>query len=275
MVPPATTRPAGGMSAGGAVDGKTLRGSGDADTPARHVLAAVEHTTGAVLAQTDVEETTNEITRFVPLLEQVGDLRGVVVTADALHCQRDHVTYLAKRGAHWVLTVKRNQPTLYAQLAALPWRAVPDGDRVEDRGHGRREIRTIKVCTLAGGIDFPHAAQAMRIRRRRRSLDQPRRWSTETVYAITDFATPPGKTQPTRGLCPQPLGDREQGPLGAGCHLRRGPIPDPYRHRPHVMAALRNLAISALRLAGATNIAAATRHHSRNHHRPLTLLRIT
>lgn len=258
-----------------AVDGKTLRGSGDADTPARHVLAAVEHTTGAVLAQTDVEETTNEITRFVPLLEQVGDLRGVVVTADALHCQRDHVTYLAKRGAHWVLTVKRNQPTLYAQLAALPWRAVPDGDRVEDRGHGRREIRTIKVCTLAGGIDFPHAAQAMRIRRRRRSLDQPHRWSTETVYAITDLATHQGKPNQLAGYVRSHWGIENK------VHWVRDVTYDEDRSQirtgtgPQVMAALRNLAISALRLAGATNIAAATRHHSRNHHRPLTLLRIT
>src|SRR5690606_8371228 len=98
--------------------------------------------------------------------------------------QRDHVDYLAERGAHWVLTVKGNQPNLYAQLAALPWRAVPDGDRVEDRGHGRREIRTIKVLTLTQGIDFPHAAQAIRIQRRRRRLDQPKRWTTETVYGI-------------------------------------------------------------------------------------------
>jgi hypothetical protein len=75
------------------------------------------------------------------------------------------------RGAHWVLKVKRNQPNLYAQLAALPWRAVPDGDRTDDRGHGRREIRTIKVLTLAGGIDFPHAAQAIQVRRRRHKLD--------------------------------------------------------------------------------------------------------
>jgi hypothetical protein len=58
-------------------------------------------------------------------LDQIGDLRGVVVTADALHCQRDHVAYLAARGAHWILTVKGNQPNLHQQLAGLLWRQTP------------------------------------------------------------------------------------------------------------------------------------------------------
>ncbi|WP_223874353.1 ISAs1 family transposase [Salinispora mooreana] len=90
------------------VDGKTLRGSRTTDTAARHVLAACDQVTGVVLASTDVDGKTNEITRFAPLLDQIGDLRDTVITADALHCQRDHVAYLAERGAHWILTVKAN-----------------------------------------------------------------------------------------------------------------------------------------------------------------------
>src|SRR5256886_4154131 len=92
-----------------AVDGQTLRGSRTRDSLARHVLAAADQHTGVVLASTDVDTKTNEITRFVALLEHLNDLRGIVVTADALHCQRDHVAYLAQRGAHWILTVKGNQ----------------------------------------------------------------------------------------------------------------------------------------------------------------------
>jgi predicted transposase YbfD/YdcC len=170
-----------------AVDGKTLRGSRTGDHAARHVLAACDQSTGTVLASTDVDGKTNEITRFAPLLDQIGDLRDAVITADALHCQRDHVDYLAERGAHWILTVKRNQPHLHKQLSRLPWRQVPQATRTDDRGHGRREIRTLKILTVAVGIDFPHAAQALQIRRRRRRLDQPRRFTTETVYAITDL----------------------------------------------------------------------------------------
>jgi predicted transposase YbfD/YdcC len=170
-----------------AVDGKSLRGSRTATTAARHVLAACGQRTGVVLASTDVDGKTNEITRFGPLLDQISDLRHAVITADALHCQREHVAYLAERGAHWILTVKKNQPNLHAQLAALPWRAVPDADRDTARGHGRREIRTLKTLSLSTGIDFPHAAQALQIRRRRHRLDEPKRFTTETVYAITDL----------------------------------------------------------------------------------------
>jgi hypothetical protein len=82
-----------------ALDGKTLRGSRTRTAAARHVLAAADQATGVVLASIDVDSKTNEITRFDALLDQFGDLRGVVVTADALHCQRDHVAYLAGRGA--------------------------------------------------------------------------------------------------------------------------------------------------------------------------------
>jgi hypothetical protein len=99
---PASRRPV-------AVDGKTLRGSRTTDTAAAHVLAACDHATGVVLASTNVDGKTNEITRFQPLLDQIGDLRDTVITVDALHCQRDHVDYLAERGAHWILTVKANQ----------------------------------------------------------------------------------------------------------------------------------------------------------------------
>jgi predicted transposase YbfD/YdcC len=170
-----------------AVDGKTLRGSRTADTAADHVMAACDQAAGVVLASTDVDGKTNEITRFVPLLDQISDLRDTVITADAMHCQRDHVTYLAERGAHWILTVKGNQPHLHKQLTGLPWKAVPDATRDDDRGHGRREIRTLKILTVSTGIDFPHAAQAIQIRRRRRRLDEPKRFTTETVYAITDL----------------------------------------------------------------------------------------
>jgi len=261
--------PATGSRRAIAVDGKTLRGSRTRDRPARHVLAAADQHTGIVLASTDVDTKTNEITRFTALLDQIGDLRDTVVTADALHCQRDHVAYLAGRGAHWILTVKGNQPSLHQQLASLPWRLVPVADRTTDRGHGRRESRTLKILSVSTGIDFPHAAQAIQIRRRRRRLDEPRRFTTETVYAITDLlahqAKPmyladwirghwsiENKTQWVRDVTYDE--DRSQIRTGTG---------------PHVMAALRKL-----RLAGATNIAAANRHHARNPDRALALLGI-
>ncbi|SRR6266542_381240 len=72
-----------------AVDGKTLRGSGHHKDAPVHLLAATDHTTGAVLAQTDVAAATNEITQFQPLLQRL-DLTASIITADALHTQREH-----------------------------------------------------------------------------------------------------------------------------------------------------------------------------------------
>ena len=66
-----------------AVDGKTLRGSGHHQAAPVHLLAAMDHTSRAVLAQTQVDAKTNEITGFQPLLEGL-DLAGRVLTADAL-----------------------------------------------------------------------------------------------------------------------------------------------------------------------------------------------
>jgi hypothetical protein len=53
----------------------------------------MDHTSRRVLGQTDVDHTTNEIARFQPLLQPL-DLAGRVVTADALHPQREHADWL-------------------------------------------------------------------------------------------------------------------------------------------------------------------------------------
>ena len=258
-----------------AIDGKTLRGSRTTDAAARHVLAACDQASGLVLASTDVDGKTNEITRFQPLLDQIGDLRDTVITVDALHCQRDHVAYLAERGADWILTVKANQPTLHAQLTGLPWRAVPEAARDTDRGHGRREIRTLKILSVSTGIEFPHAAQALQIRRRRRRLDQPKRFTTETVYAITSLRLHQAKPAQLAAWI------RSHWNIENKIHWVRDVTYDEDRSQirtgtgPQVMAALRNAAIGALRTAGITNIAAANRHHARDSTRPLALLGIT
>lgn len=254
-----------------AVDGKTLRGSRRADSPGRHLLAAFDHTHGVVLGQVDVAAKTNEIPMFTTLLDRI-ELAGAVVTADAMHAQHGHATYLVdQRSAHYVLTVKGNQPGLHAQLAGLPWRDVPVADDTRDRGHGRTERHTLKVTAVAAGLGFPHAAQAIQIIRRRRRL-RGKKWSTETVYAITSLnpaqASPAYLAEVIRGHWT--IEDRlhwvRDVTFGEDLsQVRTG-------NGPRVMATLRNLAIGILRLTGATNIAAALRHHSRRPHRPLQIL---
>jgi Transposase DDE domain len=75
-----------------AVDGKTLRGSGHHGQAQVRLLAVMDHASGMVLGQTDVQATTNEIARFQPLLERL-DLAGQVVTADALSRSRHNASY--------------------------------------------------------------------------------------------------------------------------------------------------------------------------------------
>ena len=249
-----------------AVDGKTLRGSGRAGEDAPHLLAALDHTHGAVLGQVEVGTKTNEIPLFSTLLDRV-DLRDAFVTADAMHAQRGHAGYLAGRGAHYVLTVKRNQPSLHAQLAALPWRQVPAAHDSRERGHGRDERRTIKATSVAGGLLFPHAAQAVQIKRRRR--EGRKKWSTETSYAVTSLTA----TQASPGELATII--RGHWAIEDRLHWVRdmtyGEDHSQVRTAsgPRVMAALRNLAITILRLSGATSIAAALRYHARRSDRPL------
>jgi predicted transposase YbfD/YdcC len=257
-----------------AVDGKTLRGSASGADPGQHLLAAPGHARGVVLGQVDVQAKTNEIPMLPVLLDRTG-LAGAIVTADAMHAQREHARYLvAQRGAHYILTVKGNQPSLHAQLKALPWRDVPVTSDTCGRGHGRRERRTLKVTAVAAGLAFPHAAQAIQIVRRRRSLTSSR-WSTETVYAITSLtaaqASPAQLAAALRGHWA--IEDR----LHWVRDVTYGEDLSQVRTAsgPRVMATLRNLAITILRLAGATSIAAALRHHSRRPGRPLHTITTT
>jgi hypothetical protein len=81
--PPSPSPPSRSPRRAVAVDGRTLRGSGHHGHGQVHLLAAMDHATGAVLAQTEVDHTTNEITGFRPLLDRL-DLADTVITADAL-----------------------------------------------------------------------------------------------------------------------------------------------------------------------------------------------
>jgi len=111
-----------------ALDGKTLRGTLHAGRQV-HLLAVLDHDSGVVVAQQRVEAKTNEITCFAPVLDQIPDLSGTLVTADAMHAQTAHATYLHGRGAHLLVTVKGNQPSLRSQRRHLPWTDVPRSSR--------------------------------------------------------------------------------------------------------------------------------------------------
>jgi predicted transposase YbfD/YdcC len=254
-----------------AVDGKTVRGARAADGSAPHLMACLDHGAGVVLAQAAVDGKTNEITVFTALLEQAGDLKGVVVTADALHAQREHATWLHDRGGHYLVTVKGNQPGLLRQLRSLPWKQVPEGHVQEGRGHGRIEKRILKAVTVAAGLAFPNAAQAIQVTRKTRRRGS-RRWHTETSYAITSL--PAAQAQPDQ-LAEWIRGHwKIENQLHWVRDVTFGEDASTARTGtgPHVMAALRNLVISILRLAGHSSIARALRHAARDPARAFRLL---
>jgi hypothetical protein len=174
-----------------------------------------------------------------------------------------------------VLRIKGNQKTLHTRLKALPWAEVPEAARVRSIGHGRVETRTIRVIDLTGSSDgrgefFPDAAQAIKIVRRRRN--RYGRWSVQIVYAITSLDA--------RDADPALLACWVRGhwSIEAGLHWIRDVVfaEDHSQvrtdHGPTNLAALRTLAINALRLAGHTNIAAGLRQHARTPLLPLTTL---
>ena len=248
-----------------AVDGKTLRGSGHGEENGRHLLAAFDHAHGVVLGQVEVGAKTNEIPLFSTLLDRI-DITGAVITADALHAQRDHATYLARRGAQYLLIVKRNQPSLHAQLAVLPWRDVPVAYAKRERGHGRTERRTLKVTSVAKGLAFPHAAQAIQIVRRRKVKGK---WSRETCYAVTSLTVIQASHAQLAAIVRGHWGIEDR------LHWVRDMDFDEDRSQvrtatgPRIMVSLRNLVITILRLSGAASIAAALRYNARQPSRPL------
>jgi len=250
-----------------AIDGKTVRGARTHDTTAPHLVAAYDHGHGVVLGQLAVAAKSNEIPAVRTLLATF-DLAGVVVTVDAMHTQSDTAQLIVDGGGDYVFTVKGNQPKLYAACKALPWSQVP-ARRVTSKGHGRRVTRTIKVVTAPAWVEFAGAVQVAQVRR---TVTRKGKKTVEVVYLITsaDHHTAP----------PATLAAWVQGHWGIEnkLHWVRDVTFDEDRSQvrtgagPQVMATLRNLAISLLRLAGWTNIAHALRHHAADNQRPLALL---
>jgi predicted transposase YbfD/YdcC len=249
-----------------AIDGKTVRGARNKEGKAPHLVAALAHGIGAVLGQVAVDEKSNEIPAVRELLKAFASLASAVITIDAMHTQHDTAQLITGRGADYVMTVKANMPTLYKQLKKLPWSAVPAVSEVST-DHGRRARRTIKAVLAPAWIDFEGAAQVAQLRR---TVTKKGRKTVEVAYLITS--------------------DRDASPETLAAWIRRHWHIENKLHwvrdvtcqedkslvrtgnAPRVMASLRSLVISILRLDGHANIAAANRHHARDPQRTLKLL---
>jgi predicted transposase YbfD/YdcC len=137
-----------------AIDGKALRGSrGDGNSNrAIHTVSAWASEARLTLGIAEVDHKSNEITAIPVLLEML-ELQGALVTIDAMGCQKEVAQKIRERQADYVLAVKENQPRLFEDIETLFSRHV-EADmqgpqcsvaQIEESGHGRQETRTVIV----------------------------------------------------------------------------------------------------------------------------------
>ncbi len=118
-------RPKGNKNRIIALDGKTLRASARKGDRQVHLLSAFLHDQQVVIAQVRVDAKSNEIPAVEPLLKPL-DIQGAVVTADAMHTQKDTATFIVKeKKADYFFTVKDNQETLNNDIKLLQLDAFP------------------------------------------------------------------------------------------------------------------------------------------------------
>jgi len=238
-----------------ALDGKTVRGARTDEQAAPHLLSFRTHQSQETL----------------PCLP----LAGRVCTADALHTQKDFMQCVDALGGKSVLTVKNNQPTLYADLAT--YFAYPHAcflqDMTLDLHRGRIEKRCIRVSTEMNAYlqDWPLVEQVAELTRTV-TVRKTGKTSQEVVYLITPLtpaeATPRRLLALVRGHWSSENSSHYVRDVSFGedrSRLRTGSAP-------HILAALRNLAITLIHRSGSSQIAATRRHFASHPHKAFDLL---
>jgi predicted transposase YbfD/YdcC len=178
------------------IDGKTLRGTlAVGETRGVHLLAAYLPEEGVVLAQVEVDKKENEITVAPKLLHQL-DLRGRVVSGDAMFTQRTLSVQIMAQGGDYLWFVKENQPRLLSDVAqffvpprkAKGWNTSPlpqETAQTTGKAHGRLEQRTITVMSDdTNFIDWPGLRQVFKLERKVTIL-RTGKCTYEVIYGIT------------------------------------------------------------------------------------------
>jgi predicted transposase YbfD/YdcC len=260
------------------LDGKTVRGAIGPDGHQLHLLAALadsaaEGGVSVVVGQTEVSGAKTAEPQAARTLLAGIDLEGATVTADALHTVKATAELIYHRKGQFVFPVKENRKALFDALDVLPWKDVPITHRSVDKGHGRVTTRTIQVMPAPDDLPFPHVNQV---------------WLVERY--VTDTAGRPISAVAQLGVASHTITQANSGELARYVrgqwaievlHWIRDTV---YREDnstvrtrsgARVMAALRNLAVGALRLAGRRDITEATRWACRNMIRPFLILGLT
>jgi len=139
-----------------AVDGKTARRTKDSEKKALHTVSAFAYERGLVLGQLACEEKSNEITAIPKLLEML-EIKGCIITIDAMGTQTDIAAQIIDKGADYCLSLKENQGNLYNDVKLyMETEILPEDRRFLagngqyhseiEKGHGRIEKREYFIC---------------------------------------------------------------------------------------------------------------------------------
>lgn len=253
-----------------AIDGKTMRGTiPSGSTQGVHLLSAYLPEEGITLAQEVVANHENELVAAPKLLARL-DLRGRIVTGDAMFTQRNLSVQVTAQGGDYLWFVKENQSTLYEDIQRffqIPetrpgWSRPPLPRSIAtqwNKAHGRLEQRTVTaIVDETGYLDWPAAVQVVRIERHTQIL-RTGKSRQETAYAIT--SAPPERASSQDLL----YFTRLHWGIENGLHYRRDVtlredatlISHP--HQAEVMAILNNLIVGLTSKLGFSNLASALR----------------
>ncbi len=261
---------------GQAIDGKEVRGAG-AHGVKVHLLSLVQHGSGVALAQEEVGVKTNEIP-MVPKLLAGRDLKGTVTTFDALNTQRSTAQQILDQGGDYLMVVKENQPTMYADIKTyfetvlLPHEDDRDTHGYSGKGHGRIETRRLTCSSgLSGYLNWPGVKQVAR-RICRRVERKSGKVTVEVTYAVTSLDRARARARELEALWRahwtienKDHYVRDVTLIEDRCQMHKG-------NAPRALAALKNGLLAALRHRGWTNIAAALRYYGASVRRALAFL---
>ncbi|NQV24012.1 MAG: ISAs1 family transposase, partial [Rhodopirellula sp.] len=171
-----------------AIDGKTLRRSYDraSGKSAIHMVSAWASANHISLGQVVVDEKSNEITA-IPKLLQMLEIKGSLVTIDAMGCPVKIAETIVDQQANYVLAVKGNQPTLHDGVVSHFAVHLSDGNvfkgrgfhRTNEKAHGRETEREYFVCSVPD--DLPDASRWPKLRAIGMTVNRTLRDGKETI----------------------------------------------------------------------------------------------
>jgi predicted transposase YbfD/YdcC len=212
---------AGGLSAEMPIDGKSLRGTiPPGKTQGVHLLAAYLPQQGIVLMQVEVGCKENEIVAAPRLLKSV-DLKGKIVTGDAMFAQKELSQLVVEGGGEYVWTVKDNQSSLRAEIASAfeieggktALKVLKnDFERSEtiEKGHGRIEQRRLVATSmLKGYLEWPSLEQVFKIEREVEEVSTGKKRS-EVEYGVSSLSREEATAERLLEIVRRQWGDRER-----------------------------------------------------------------